>query len=138
MDNILGAYYTDTKLDSVLAAADCLSIGVISSLDSFGYGKSPDLPFPVVTGQDCELTAIKSIMSDQQYMSVFLDPVVLAGKTLGIVDAMEAGTEIKPDRTFNNDAFEVPTVLYDPVMIDKSNYELLIDRGFYTKEDLDL
>jgi putative multiple sugar transport system substrate-binding protein len=138
MDNILGAYYTDVKLDSVLAAADCLSLGIISSLDSFGYGKSQNLPFPVVTGQDCELTAVKSIMNDQQYMSVFIDQVVFAQKVLGLVDTIEAGAEVKPDRTFNNDVFEVPTILYDPVMIDKSNYTLLIDRDFYTKEDLDL
>jgi putative multiple sugar transport system substrate-binding protein len=138
MDNILGAYYTNTKLDSVLAAADCLSLGIISSLDSFGYGKSQDIPFPIVTGQDCELTAVKSIMNDQQYMSVFIDQVVFAQKVLGLVNAMEAGTEIKPDRTFNNDVFEVPTILYDPVMIDKSNYTLLVERDFYTKEDLDL
>jgi putative multiple sugar transport system substrate-binding protein len=137
-DNILGAYYTGVKLDSVLAAADCLALGIISSLDSFGYGKSPDIPFPIITGQDCELTAVKSIMSGQQYMSAFIDPVVMAQKMLGIVDAMETGASIKPDSTYNNDVFEVPTVLYDPIMIDKSNYTLLIDRGFYTKEDLDL
>ena len=137
MDNILGAYYTNVKLDSVLAAADCLSIGIISSLDSFGYGKSPTLPFPIVTGQDCEPTAIKAIMSNQQYMTVFLDPVVLAAKMLELVNAMANGTPIKPDHTYNNDAFDVPTILYDPVLIDKSNYQLLIERGFFTKEDLD-
>lgn len=138
MDNILGAYYTDTRLDAVIAAADCLSIGVISSLHSFGYGSTPDNPFPVVTGQDCEITAIKSIMAGEQTMSVFLDPKVLAEKMQMLIDNMVDGKPVTPDRTFNNNAFEVPTILYDPVVIDKTNFDLLIDRGFYTKEDIGL
>ena len=49
MDNILSSYYTDTKLDAVLVAADCLALGVISSLNSLGYG-SAEKPFPIITG----------------------------------------------------------------------------------------
>lgn len=138
MDNILGAYYTDVRLDSVLAAADCLSIGVIASLDSFGYGRSADMPFPVVTGQDCEIAAVKSIMNDQLAMSVFLDPKILAEKMLEVVDAIVEGKPVKVDRTFNNNVFEVPTILYEPLVIDKSNYQILIDRGFYTPADIGL
>jgi putative multiple sugar transport system substrate-binding protein len=137
MDNILGAYYTNTMLDAVLAAADCLSIGIISSLDSMGYGKSTDLPFPVVTGQDCELTAIKAIIRGQQYMSTFVDSDLMSKKMFALVEALEAGQEIKSDTTYNNDTYDVPTMLYDAMYIDKSNYEVLIDRGFYTRTDIE-
>ncbi|MDR0718032.1 MAG: sugar-binding protein [Treponema sp.] len=136
MDNILGAYYTDTRLDAVVAAADCLAIGIISSLDSMGYGKSADLPFPVVTGQDCEITAIKAIIAGQQYMSVYLDPVVMSEKMFGVVDSLDKGTAINPDAHYNNGTIEVPAITYDPVYIDKSNYNLLVERGFYTEADL--
>src|SRR3984893_7260482 len=51
MDNILSAFYTDKKVDAVLSPYDGLSIGIISSLKGVGYGK-PDLPMPVVSGQD--------------------------------------------------------------------------------------
>ncbi len=137
MDNILGAYYTDDKIDVVHAMADCLSLGVISSLTSFGYGEG-DLEFPVVTGQDSELTAIKSIIEGKQTMTMFLDPKVLTEKMLDVVAKLEAGTAITPDTTYNNGNFDVPTILYDPVKIDADNYEILVDREFYTKEDLGL
>jgi len=137
MDNILSSYYSDgEKVDAVLAAADCLALGIISSLDSMGYGQSSDMPFPVVVGQDCEITAIKSILAGKQSMSVFLDAVVLANKVLTLVEALEAGQEPVIDATYNNDVIDVPTALYEPVLITADNYTILIDREFYTEKDL--
>lgn len=135
MDNILSSYYADQKLDAVLVAADCLALGVISSLNSLGYG-SAEKPFPVITGQDCELTAIKYILQGKQSMTVFLDAQLLSEKMLALVNDLEAGKAITPDTTYHNDTKEVPTLLYDPVLIDKDNYQLLIERGFYTEDDL--
>lgn len=135
MDNILSSYYNDENLDAVLVAADSVALGVISSLNSLGYG-STDKPFPIITGQDCELTAIKYILEGKQSMTVFLDAKLLSEKMVALVSDLEAGKVITPDTTYNNSAKEVPTVLYDPVLIDKDNYTLLIDRGFYTADDL--
>jgi len=137
MDNILGAYYSDKRVDAVIAAADCLSIGVISSLDSFGYG-SADLPFPSVTGQDSEITAINAILEGKQTMTVFLDPKDLFERMLFVVDALEGGKAITPDTTYNNEVKDVPSLLYDPMRIDKDNYEILFDLGFYTRDELNL
>lgn len=137
MDNILGAYYTDDVVHAVHCMADCLALGVISSLTSFGYGQG-DLKFPVVTGQDSELTAIKHIIEGKQTMTVFLDPKVLTQRMLYVVDKIEKKEKIEPDTTYNNGVFEVPTILYDPVLINKDNYTILVDYGFYTKEELGL
>ena len=135
MDNIISSYYNDVKLDAVLVAADCLALGVISSLNSLGYG-SADKPFPVITGQDSELTAIKYILEGKQSMTVFLDAKLLSEKMLTLVSDLEAGKTITPDTTYNNGTKDVPTLLYDPVLITKDNYQLLIERGFYTEDDL--
>ena len=135
MDNIISSYYNDVKLDAVLVAADCLALGVISSLYSLGYG-SADKPFPVITGQDSELTAIKYILEGKQSMTVFLDAKLLSEKMLALVNDLEAGKTITPDTTYNNGTKDVPTLLYDPVLITKDNYQLLIERGFYTEDDL--
>ena len=135
MDNIISSYYNDENLDAVLVAADCLALGVISSLNSLGYG-SADKPFPVITGQDSELTAIKYILEGKQSMTVFLDAKLLSEKMLALVSDLEAGKTITADTTYNNGAKDVPTLLYDPVLITKDNYQLLIERGFYTEDDL--
>lgn len=135
MDNLLGAYYTDELIDVVLCANDSTALGVISALSSIGYGGAAR-PFPVITGQDCELTAIKSIINGQQSMSIFLDARVLAEKTLEVVNAFEAGRKPGVDTTFNNGVIDVPTALYDPVLVDKDNWRIVIDRGLYTEDDL--
>ncbi|NCB02496.1 MAG: sugar ABC transporter substrate-binding protein [Spirochaetia bacterium] len=135
MDNLLGAYYTDKKVDAVLAAADCVALGAISALASMGYG-TPARPFPIVTGQDCELTAIKSIINGQQSMTMFLDAEVLADKTFEVISSFEKGMKPKQDTTFYNDMIDVPTAMYDPVLVTKDNYNIVVERGLYTEEDL--
>ena len=67
---------------------------------------------------------------------MFLDPVVMSGKMVELVDALTAGGKPETQTTYNNDMIDVPTVLYDPVLVTKDNYDILIDRGFYTEEDL--
>ncbi len=59
MDNLLSAFYTDKRVDAVLAPYDGLSRGVISSLRGVGYGTA-DQPWPVVIGQDAEVASIKN------------------------------------------------------------------------------
>jgi len=135
MDNLLGAYYTDKNVDVVLAAADCVALGAVSALASMGYG-TPARPFPIVTGQDCELTAIKSIMSGQQSMTMFLDPKVLAEKTFEVISAYERGEQPKADGEFYNDMINVPAAMYDTVVVDKDNWKVVVERGFYTEDDL--
>lgn len=134
MDNLLGAYYTDKLVDVVLCANDSTALGVISALSSMGYGKG-NRPFPIITGQDCELTAIKSIIAGTQSMSIFLDAKVLAAKTLEMVNALESGQKPKTDTTFNNGMIDVPTALYEPVLVDKGNWRIVIDRGLYKETD---
>jgi putative multiple sugar transport system substrate-binding protein len=136
MEDLLGAYYTDQAVDVILAANDSTALGAISALSSLGYG-SGGRPFPVITGQDCELTAIKAIIAGEQSMSVFLDAKVLAERTLEVVDALEAGRDPSTDRTFDNNVIDVPTVLYDPVVVTEDNWEVAIERGLYTETDIE-
>ncbi|WP_422479091.1 substrate-binding domain-containing protein [Pleomorphochaeta sp. DL1XJH-081] len=135
MDNLLGAYYTDKNVDAVLAAADCVALGAISSLASMGYG-TPERPFPIVTGQDCELTAIKSIINGQQSMTMFLDAQELAERVYQVIRAYERGEQPKVDKTFYNDMIDVPTAMYEPFLVDKDNWRIVIDRGLYAEDDI--
>ncbi len=135
MDNLLSGYYADSHLDAVLVAADCLSMGVISSLESMGYGAEGQ-PFPVVTGQDAELAAVKSIMAGKQSMTVFLDANKLAEIMVPLVNDLFAGKEVTPDSTYNNGVFDVPTKNYDPYLIDKNNVNYLTEVGFYTEAEI--
>lgn len=138
MDNILSANYTSDRVDAVLSPYDGISIGVISSLKSIGYG-SADMPMPIVSGQDAEIPSVKSIIAGEQYSTIFKDTRVLAEKCVKMVDAVFKGTEpeINDTTTYDNGKRIVPSYLCDPVAVDSSNYkEVLITSGYYKESDL--
>lgn len=138
MDNILSAHYTTERIDAVLSPYDGISIGVISSLKSLGYG-SGDKAMPIVSGQDAEVPSVKSIIAGEQYSTIFKDTRTLAEKCVTMVDAVFKGTEpeINDTTTYDNGKKVVPSYLCSPVPVDATNYkEVLIDSGYYTEESL--
>ena len=135
MDNLLSGYYSDDHLDVALCTSDCLSIGVLSSLESMGYG-TEDNPLPLITGQDAELAAVKNIVAGKQSMTVFIDANLMVEKMVPLVDKLLAGEEVEPDAYFNNEVFDVPTMTYEPLVIDDTNVDYLIEVGFYTEEEI--
>ena len=134
MDNLLSGYYADEPVDAVVCAADCLAIGVVSSLDSMGYTVGEN--WPVVTGQDAELACVKNILEGKQAMTVFLDDETRVGIIVPLVADLLEGKEVEPDLTYNNEVFEVPTKTYAPTVIDKDNVDFLIEAGMYTEEEI--
>ena len=138
MDNLLSAYYTTKKVSAVLSPYDGLSIGILSSLKGVGYG-SGDLKFPVVTGQDCEVQSVKSIIAGEQTSSIYKDTRELAKVVVGMVDALETGSapEINDSKTYDNGKKVVPSYLLNPVLVNKSNWKsILVDGGYYTMSKL--
>lgn len=139
MDNLITSKYTNgTKLDAVLSPNDSLAIGIVASLKSNGYGTSAK-PFPILTGQDCDVANVKAIMAGEQSMSIFKDTRLEAEKVISMVDAMESGStpETNDTSTYNNGSKIVPTELLTPVYVDKSNYEeILVKGGYYTEDQL--
>ncbi len=138
MDNLLSANYGSAQLHGVLSPYDGLSIGILSSVKGVGYG-SGDLPFPIVTGQDCEVPSVKSIMAGEQYSSIFKDTRELAKVTVALVDAALSGgePEINDTETYDNGVKVVPSYLLASQPVDASNYEeVLVGSGYYTAEQL--
>ncbi|WP_129721532.1 multiple monosaccharide ABC transporter substrate-binding protein [Xylanivirga thermophila] len=140
MENILSAYYTDDILHAILSPIDQMSIGCISALKDAGYG-SEDKPLPIITGQDADIIGVKSIIAGEQTQTIFKDTRILAEKATEMVDALLKGAKVEVNDTTSYDNKEkvVPAYLCEPVSVDKTNYkEILIDSGYYTKEELGL
>lgn len=139
MDNLITSKYTgNTKLDAVLSPNDSLAIGIVASLKSNGFG-SGSKPYPILTGQDCDIPDVKAIIAGQQSMSIFKDTRLLATKVISMVDAMEQGSTPETNNTkdYNNGNKVVPTELLSPVYVDKSNYQdILVKSGYYTADQL--
>ncbi|MDU4860133.1 MAG: multiple monosaccharide ABC transporter substrate-binding protein [Terrisporobacter othiniensis] len=137
MDNILTANYTgDKKVDVVLSSNDSVANGVTNALKAAGYTKDN---FPVLTGQDCDITSVKNILKGTQSMSVFKDTRKLATQVVKMVGQIMSGekVDVNDEKSYDNGKGVVPTYLCEPVFADKENYkELLIDSGYYTEDKL--
>lgn len=135
-ENYLSGFYADEDLDIACSAFDGFAYGIRSALEGAGYTEDN---WPLITGQDAELMAVKNIISGKQTMSIYKDTRLLADKAVGMVNAVLTGTEpeVNDTTTYDNGVMVVPSYLCTPVAVDVNNYEeLLVDGGYYTAEDL--
>ncbi|MCR4627061.1 MAG: sugar-binding protein [Treponema sp.] len=125
-----------TKLDAVYCSNDSTAQGVTNALKGAGYTAAN---FPVVTGQDCDITSVKNMIAGTQAMSIFKDTRTLAAKVVEMVDALCKGANppVNDTKTYDNGTGVIPSYLCEPVFGTKDNYKsLLIDSGYYKESEL--
>ena len=124
------------KLDAVYCSNDSTANGVTNALLSAGYTAEN---FPIITGQDCDIVAVKNMLNGTQAMSIFKDTRTLASKVVEMVDAIMKGSNppVNDNKTYDNGTGIIPSFLCEPVYGSKENYKsLLIDSGYYTEAQL--
>jgi len=134
-ENILSSYYADgTNVDVWLCSNDSTALGVENALAANYTGT-----YPIITGQDCDISNTKNMIAGKQSMSVFKDTRTLAAQVVKMVGQILNGEEVDVNdtETYNNGVITVPSFLCEPVFADAENYkELLIDSGYYTEDQL--
>ena len=134
-ETVLSSYYADgTELDAWVCSNDSTALGVTNALEANYTGK-----WPIITGQDCDITNTKNMIAGKQAMSVFKDTRTLAAQVVKMVGQILNGEEVDVNdtETYNNGVKVVPSFLCDPVFANVDNYkELLIDSGYYTEDQL--
>lgn len=139
MDNLLSANYSDEEVHAVLSPFDGISLGVIESLRAVGYG-TEERPLPVTTGQDADLSSVRSIVAGEQTQTVFKDTRALAAQTVDMTEALLNGEEVPVNDTesYDNGVQVVPSFLLEPVSVDLDNYhEVLVESGYYEESELE-
>ncbi|MCI8319660.1 MAG: sugar ABC transporter substrate-binding protein [Dorea sp.] len=135
-ENYLTGFYADEDLDIACSAFDGFAYGIKAALEGAGYNADN---WPLITGQDAEVMAVKNIIEGKQTQTIFKDTGLLAEKCVTMVQAVVEGSEpeINDTETYDNHKLVVPSYLCEPVSLDKDNYkELVIDSGYYTEEDI--
>lgn len=134
-ENIISSYYSDgTNLDAVLASNDSTALGVENALASAYTGN-----YPIITGQDCDVSNVINMNKGLQSMSVFKDTRTLAESVVGMVDAIMKGSEptINDTETYDNGTGIIPSYLCEPVACTPDTIQsLLIDSGYYTADQI--
>lgn len=130
MENALTA--NNNQIDAVVAANDGTAGGVIQALAA--QGLAGEIP---VSGQDAELAAVQRIVEGTQTMTVYKPIKALAEKAAELAVKLAKGEDLGADKTVNNGKIDVPSVLLDPISVDKSNVDAtVIADGFHAKEDV--
>lgn len=132
----LTEFYTDAPPDILCAASDTLAQGCREALELSAYTVGED--WPVITGQDASLSAVKNILSGHQSMTLYKDTQALTENCVSAVGAALAGTlDSWADTLCQNGAIEVPAVLCTPVAVNAENCrQILVDSGIYTEAQL--
>ncbi len=108
----------DNKVDGVLAANDGLANAAISAL------KQRQLPQVPVTGQDATLQGIQNIVNGDQCMTVYKAVKKEAEAAAKLAIALAKGeTPSEQTTPTDNGMKEVPSILLEPVAVDKDNIQ---------------
>lgn len=122
------------KLDAVCCSNDSTAMGVTSALLEADFTASN---FPVITGQDCDIEAVRNMIAGTQSMSVFKYTGDLSAKVVEMAEAAfkDNPVDINDTRSYNNDRKIVPTYKVSPVVVTRNNYRTyLINTNYYTED----
>ncbi len=120
------------RVDAVIAANDSTAGSVIQALGESGLaGRIP------VAGQDADLEAARRIVAGTQTMTVYKPIRRLAEKAAELAVQLAKGEKTGADRHVNNGKTEVPSVLLEPIAVDRFNLDAtIIADGFHTREEV--
>ncbi|MFC0215078.1 D-xylose ABC transporter substrate-binding protein [Paenibacillus chartarius] len=131
MENALTA--NKNNIQAVVAANDGTAGGAIQALTAQGMaGKIP------VSGQDADLAAVQRIAEGKQTMTVYKPIKSIATKAAEMAVALAKNGKVDgASSKVNNGKVDVPSVLLDPIAVDKSNLaDTVIKDGFHKVEDV--
>lgn len=137
IQDILADSYQGKTLDIICTSFDQAAQGAASALENVGIVPGSD-QWPLLTGVGCELESVKAIAEDRQFCSVFMDRQVLAKKCVEMVDTYLEGDdpEVTDYELYDNGKKIIGTYTCEIQLIDKDNFELLIDKGYFTQEEI--
>ena len=123
---------TGNNIQAIVASNDGTAGGAISALEAAGLAGKV-----LVTGQDAQRDAAQRIVKGTQTMTVYKPIEPLA---FGAVDAAiklaHHETVSAPDK-INNGRKDVPAILLQPIVVDKSNVDAtVIKDGYHTHKDI--
>jgi len=120
------------NVNAVLAPNDATAGAAIQALQEQGLAGKV-----AITGQDADLAAIKRIIQGTQSMTVLKDTRKSGKSAVDAAINLAEGGPVDTNSNVNNGKMDVPSILLEPVLIDKNNIDsVIIGSGFYTKEQV--
>jgi D-xylose transport system substrate-binding protein len=123
----------DNQIDAIVVSNDGTAGGAIQALEEQKLAGKV-----LVSGQDADLAACQRLLAGTQAMTVYAPIRPLAEKAAEVAIKMIKGEPIpEANRTVNNGKIDVPSVLLEPIVVDKTNlYETVIKDGYHKLEEV--
>jgi D-xylose transport system substrate-binding protein len=123
----------NNQVDAVVASNDGTAGGAIQALTEQKLAGKV-----LVTGQDAELAACQRVVAGTQTMTIY-KPIPLLGGKAAEVAVLLAKKQAIPDQTrpVKNGKKDVPSILLEPIPVDKDNVlSTVIKDGYHKLEDV--
>jgi ABC-type xylose transport system, periplasmic component len=116
MDALLSGFYSDIEIDGVLCPNDGIARACITASELAGQA------IPAVSGLDAENESVEWVWSGRQYSTVAKPTDVLVGKTIEIIQSLQAGNGMPaPDVMTPNGKIDVGVYELPPAAVTKDN-----------------
>lgn len=131
-ENALTQNNNDVK--AIVASNDGTAGGVVQALEGQGLAGKV-----YVSGQDADLAALQRIVQGKQSMTVYKPIEPLAKRAAEAAVALARGEKVATTSTVNNGRKDIPSILLEPVVVDKDNIrETVVKNGYHTAEAIGL
>ncbi len=118
-------------IKAIVASNDGTAGGAISALPPQLVGKV------LVTGQDAALDAVQRIVQGEQTMTIYKPIQPLAFSAVDSALKLAQGEKLDAKDAINNGKINVPSILFEPVVVDKSNVvQTVIKDGYHKLEEV--
>ena len=122
---------TNNDIQAIVASNDGTAGGAISALPPQLVGKV------VVTGQDASLDAVQRIVEGRQTMTIYKPIKPLAYSAVDSAIKLAHKEKVDAKDKVNNGKIDVPSILQEPLVLDKSNVmDTVIKDGYHKLEDV--
>ena len=137
-EDILEEAYQDGEAPDIICTGfDGAAEGAVNALQNNGL--TPGENWPMITGVGCDADAVRNIAESEIACSVFMDRRVLADQAEDMVNVYlhgEDDPEVNDYEQYDNGIKIIASYLCEPQLIDGENYEILIDNGYYTEDEV--
>jgi D-xylose transport system substrate-binding protein len=119
------------KIDAVVASNDGTAGGAIQALAAQKLAGKV-----AVSGQDADLAAVRRVIGGTQTMTVYKPLKQIASSAAKLAVQLVRGEKPAYNAQLDNGFKKVDSLLLKPVLLNKSNVDLVVKDGFYTPAQL--
>src|SRR5437870_11856870 len=118
---------TNNDIQAIVASNDGTAGGAISALPPQLVGKV------LVTGQDAALDAVQRVVDGKQTMTIYKPIQPLAFAAVDSAVKLARGEKVEAKDKINNGKIDVPSLLFEPMVLDKNNVMQTVVKDGYHK-----